>query len=127
MPSLANSPRPESGRVLSRAPDMRGMMILGVRTKGQLAIDLLGEVLADGIRLDFACGDEVYGSCTQLREYLEARGQAYVLRVPSNFYLTVARSEAHLQAGCRAGGHRARLGGSLGWPRRQGPALVRAS
>jgi SRSO17 transposase len=64
---------------------------LGFRTKGQLAIDLPGEVLADGVRLDFACGDEVYGSCTQLREYLEARGQAYVLRVPSNFYLTLAR------------------------------------
>jgi SRSO17 transposase len=64
---------------------------LAFRTKGQLAIDLIGEVLADGIRFDFACGDEVYGSCTQLREYLEARGQAYVLRVPSNFYLTMAR------------------------------------
>ena len=61
------------------------------RTKGQLAIDLIGEVLADGIRLDFACGDEVYGNCTQLREYLEARGQAYVLRIPSNFHLTLAR------------------------------------
>jgi SRSO17 transposase len=64
---------------------------LAFRIKGQLAIDLICEVLADGIRFDFACGDEVYGSCTQLREYLEARGQAYVLRVPSNFYLTVAR------------------------------------
>ena len=61
------------------------------RTKGQLAIDLLTEVFADGIWLDFVCGDEVYGSCTQLREYLEARGQGYVLRVPSNFHLTVAR------------------------------------
>jgi SRSO17 transposase len=64
---------------------------LAFRTKGQLAIDLIGEVLADGIHLDFACGDEVYGNCTQLREYLEARGQAYVLRVPSNFHLTLAR------------------------------------
>ena len=64
---------------------------LAFRTKGQLAIDLIGEVLADGIRLDFACGDEVYGSCTQLRQFLEDRGQAYVLRVPSNFYLTMAR------------------------------------
>src|SRR5262249_15413262 len=60
------------------------------RTKGQLAIDLFTEVFADGIRLDFACGDEVYGSCTQFREYLEERGQAYVLRVPSNFRLTLA-------------------------------------
>jgi Transposase DDE domain len=48
-------------------------------------------VLADGICPDFACGDEVYGSCTQLREHLEARGLAYVLRVPSNFCFTVAR------------------------------------
>ena len=61
------------------------------RTKGQLAIDLIGEVLADGIGLDFVCGDEVYGSCTRLREYLESRDQGYVLRVPSNFYLTAAR------------------------------------
>jgi hypothetical protein len=64
---------------------------LAFRTRGQLAINLLSEVLADGIRLDFACGDEAYDSCTRLREYLESRGQGYVLRVPSNFYLTVAR------------------------------------
>lgn len=32
----------------------------------------------------------VYGSGTQLRKYLESRGQAYVLRVPCNFYLSVA-------------------------------------
>jgi SRSO17 transposase len=64
---------------------------LAFRTKGQLAIDLLGEILADGIKLDFACGDEVYGSCTQPRQFLEAYSQAYVLRVPSNFYLTVTR------------------------------------
>jgi SRSO17 transposase len=61
------------------------------RTKGQLAIDLLTEVFADGLRLDYVCGDEVYGSCTELRAYLEGRGQGYVLRVPSNFHLTVAR------------------------------------
>ena len=57
------------------------------RTKGQLAIDILAEVLGDGVRLDFVCGDEVYGSCTQLREYLEDHDQAYVLRVPSSFRL----------------------------------------
>jgi SRSO17 transposase len=60
------------------------------RTKGQLAIDLLTEAFADGVRLDFVCGDEVYGGCTQLREFCEARGQGYVLRVPSNFHLTLA-------------------------------------
>jgi SRSO17 transposase len=81
------------------------------RTKGQLAIDLIGEVLADGIRFDFACGDEVYGSCTQLRQFLEARGQGYVLRVPSNFYLTVARG---VKLTCKDAATR-RLAGDLRW------------
>jgi SRSO17 transposase len=63
---------------------------LGFRTKGQLAIDICAGAYADGIRFDFACGDEVYGNCTQLREFFEASGQAYVLRVPSNFMLTLA-------------------------------------
>ena len=63
---------------------------LGFRTKGQLAIDICADAYADGIRFDFACGDEVYGNCTQLREFFEASAQAYVLRVPSNFMLTLA-------------------------------------
>jgi SRSO17 transposase len=60
------------------------------RTKGQLAIDICTDTFADGIRFDFICGDEVYGNCTQLRSFLEGCGQAYVLRVPSNFHLTLA-------------------------------------
>jgi SRSO17 transposase len=64
---------------------------LKFRTKGQLAIDILTEALADGIRLDFVCGDEVYGACTGLREFLEEHRQGYVLRVPSTFRLTLAR------------------------------------
>jgi SRSO17 transposase len=63
---------------------------LAFRTKGQLAIDVCTGAYADGIRFDFTCGDEVYGSCTQLREFFETKGQAYVLRVPSNFILTLA-------------------------------------
>jgi SRSO17 transposase len=63
---------------------------LEFRTKGQLALDICADAYADGLRFDFICGDEVYGSCTQLREYFEARGQAYVLRVASTFMLTLA-------------------------------------
>ncbi len=63
---------------------------LEFRTKGQLAIDISKDVAVDGIRPDFYCGDEVYGSCTELRGHLETEGQAYVLRVPSNFMLTLA-------------------------------------
>ena len=63
---------------------------LEFRTKGQLAIGVCADAFADGLAFDFICGDEVYGSCTGLREYLEERGQAYVLRVASNFMITLA-------------------------------------
>jgi SRSO17 transposase len=63
---------------------------LAFRTKGDLAIYVLEDARADGVAFDFVCGDEVYGSSTRLREYLEARGQAYVLRVASNFRVTLA-------------------------------------
>jgi SRSO17 transposase len=60
------------------------------RTKGQLAAGLCADAYADGVRFDFICGDEVYGSSPDLREFLESRGQAYVLRVASNFTITLA-------------------------------------
>jgi SRSO17 transposase len=63
---------------------------LKFRTKGQLAIEICAEAYADGLVFDFACGDEVYGNCTGLREYFEARGQAYVLRVASTFTVGLA-------------------------------------
>ena len=63
---------------------------LQFRTKGQLAIDISKDAATGGIRPDFYCGDEVYGSCTKLREFFEDNDQAYVLRVPSNFTLTLA-------------------------------------
>jgi SRSO17 transposase len=63
---------------------------LRFRTKGQLGIDILADAYADGLAFDFVCGDEVYGSCTDLRRYLEDQGQAYVLRVASSFMLPLA-------------------------------------
>ena len=50
---------------------------------------MLTDAYADGLAFDFACGNEVYGSCTALREFLEDRGQAYVLRVASTFMITL--------------------------------------
>ena len=64
---------------------------LEFRTKGQLGIDIVVAALADGVRLDFVCGHEVYGSCTELRQHLEDHGQAHVLRVPSSFTVALAR------------------------------------
>jgi SRSO17 transposase len=63
---------------------------LEFRTKGQLAAGICADAYADGISFDFICGDEVYGSSTGLRDFLEARGQAYVLRVASSFPVTLA-------------------------------------
>jgi SRSO17 transposase len=63
---------------------------LRFRTKGQLAADILADAYSDGLFFDFVCGDEVYGSCTVLRRFLEDSGQAYVLRVASSFILTLA-------------------------------------
>jgi SRSO17 transposase len=63
---------------------------LRFRTKGELAIDVLSDAYGDGLAFDFVCGDEVYGSCTALREYLEGRGQSYVLRVARSFTVTLA-------------------------------------
>jgi len=60
------------------------------RTKGQLATDICADCYADGVEFDFICGDEVYGASTELRDFLESRGQAYVLRVASSFTVTLA-------------------------------------
>jgi hypothetical protein len=49
------------------------------------------EAFTGGTAVDFVCGDEVYGACTRLREFLEASQQAYVLRVPCSFHLALAR------------------------------------
>jgi SRSO17 transposase len=80
------------------------------RTKGQLAIDILTGAFADGVRLDFVCGDEVYGSCTELREFCEDHDQAYVLRVPSSFRLALPGG---LTLTCKQAA--ARLGRRRGW------------
>jgi len=83
---------------------------LEFKTKGQLAAGILADAFGEGISLDFVCGDEVYGSCTELREYLEERGQGYVLRVPSNFRLTLA---GEITLTCADAVRR--LGGQLRW------------
>lgn len=63
---------------------------LRFRTKGQLAIGILGDAHGDGLSSGFVCGDEVYGSCTELRQFREEQDQAYVLRIASGLVLTLA-------------------------------------
>jgi hypothetical protein len=51
-------------------------------SRGVGHLDRRLEALTGGIRVDFVCGDEAYGTCTKLRQFLEGCGQGYVLRVP---------------------------------------------
>jgi hypothetical protein len=37
---------------------------LAFKAKGELAIGIFDDAIADGLVPDFVCGDEVYGSCT---------------------------------------------------------------
>src|SRR5258708_25578529 len=60
------------------------------RTKGQLAIDICADAFTGRVRFDFICGDEVYGNCTELREFCEDHGQGYVLRVRSSLHLVLS-------------------------------------
>src|SRR5258708_39573598 len=62
----------------------------GVQDQRLAGHRLIGAALAGGVVLDFACGDEVYGNCTQLREFLQDAALAYILRIPSNFRITLA-------------------------------------
>jgi SRSO17 transposase len=62
---------------------------LRFRTKGELAVEIVKDAAADGLVPDFACGDEVYGACTKLRQQLEQGKQAYVLRVAKTFQVTM--------------------------------------
>ena len=100
---------------------------LGFRTKGQLAMDICADCYADGLSFDFACGDEVYGSCTRLREFFEERGQAYVLRVASSFTFVLAPGTkvTCVEAVKRLLKDERRLGGPVGRQGLQGRALVR--
>jgi len=98
---------------------------LAFRTKGELAIDICTEAFADGITLDFACGDEVYGNCTELRKFFEARPGirlAGPLQLPPH---AGGRSHAVLCAGGHPAAQRhSPLGGPLRRGRLQGRALV---
>jgi SRSO17 transposase len=57
------------------------------RTKPELAIDILTEMLADHTMPPWCAGDEVYGRCGRLRRFCEDHEIGYVLRVGCAFHL----------------------------------------
>ena len=60
------------------------------KTKPQLAIDILTDMIADATVPPWAAGDEVYGRSSQLREFLQDNGVGYVMRVGCAFHVEVA-------------------------------------
>jgi len=56
---------------------------VGFRTKWQLALELIDQALAWGLRGRVVLADTAYGEVTEFREGLEARGRPYVVGVPS--------------------------------------------
>jgi SRSO17 transposase len=62
---------------------------LGFKTKPQLAIQMVGEVIAEGSCPPWLTGDEVYGRDAKLRGFAEAAGLGYVLKIPCSFRITL--------------------------------------
>ncbi len=66
-------------------------------TKPQLAQQLLQRARAAGVTAAWVVGDSVYGHSSQLRQGLEAQGQAYVLAVPGNEHVWVGHRQVQVQ------------------------------
>jgi SRSO17 transposase len=60
-----------------------------LETKPQLAIEMLGEIIAEGSCPPWVTGDEVYGRDAKLRSFLEASRTGYVLKIPCSFRITL--------------------------------------
>lgn len=67
-------------------------------TKQQLAQKMLSRALSDGYSPDWVLADEVYGSDSKFRRFLEERGQAYVLAVSSQQRLWVGFEQRRVNA-----------------------------
>jgi SRSO17 transposase len=80
-------------------------------TKPQLAQRIAARVLAAGVALAWAAGDEVYGRDPKLRAFLEQQQVGYVLAVGVDFSAPTA-------AGPHRADHLAKLVGAQAWERR---------
>lgn len=67
---------------------------VGFATKPQLAERMLTRAWRQGVTAAWVTGDTVYGHAGKFRRFLEAKGQPYVLAVPSNQPLFDGRSRA---------------------------------
>lgn len=75
-------------------PERRAALGIGVevtfRTKPQLAIDILTDMVTDATMPPWVAGDEVYGRSGELRKFLQDNEIGYVMRVGCAFHVEVA-------------------------------------
>ena len=65
---------------------------LAFATKPELAIAQAKRLMAAGIRVTWAAADEVYGRCGEFRAALRALGLAYVVIIPCDYRVTLAKN-----------------------------------
>ncbi len=79
----------------ARDPQRRGKARipedLKFATKPELAIEQLKRLMAAGVRAMWAAADEVYGRCGEFREACRALSLAYVVIIPCDYRVTLAR------------------------------------
>ena len=66
---------------------------LAFATKPELAIEQVRRLIAGGLRVLWAAADEVYGRCGDFRAALRALGLAYVVIVPCDSVITLAKNK----------------------------------
>jgi SRSO17 transposase len=71
---------------------------VGFATKPRLAQAMIGRALESGLRPRWVLGDEVYGSDSKTRRFLESHGQPYVLAVSSQQRLWVELKQRRVDA-----------------------------
>jgi len=65
---------------------------LAFATKPELAIAQAKRLMAAGLRVTWAAADEVYGRCGEFRAALRALGLAYVVVIPCDYRVALARN-----------------------------------
>lgn len=66
---------------------------LAFATKPELAAGQLKRLMAAGVRALWAAADEVYGRCGEFREALRALSLAYVVIIPCDYRVTLAKDK----------------------------------
>ena len=66
---------------------------LAFATKPELAINQAKRLIAAGVRAMWAAADEVYGRCGEFRDTLRALSLAYVVIIPCDYRVTLAKDK----------------------------------